>query len=399
MPARLRTPAFFPATRQTALDRLDVFLPEAGRRYQEMRNHDLGPGDRSNVSALSPFVRHRLITEAELVRRVHAVHDASAAYKFTSEVFWRTYFKGYLETRPSIWLRYQQAVRQQTDALKGGRAKAYEAAVEGRTGIDCFDAWNEELVTIGYVHNHARMWYASIWMHTLGLPWTLGADHFYRHLLCGDPASNTLSWRWVAGLHTKGKAYKATASNIARYTDGRFAPGDALKGSAVPMEDDWNGQPGPVPAGERAPDGPVFLLLHEDDLHPESLAALEGLDVVGLAAFQATDHRSPRGAGEMAEAFTAEALADGLARAGEAFGAEGSVVSPDALGDLVTESGAAAVVTPYAPVGPAADVLGGLDLPVPIHRLLRPEDAAAWPYCTKGFFALRKQIPGLMTAY
>ena len=398
MSLRLQTPAFFPATRSTALDRLEAFAPRAGRLYQESRNHDHGPADRSNVSALSPFVRHRLVTEMELVARAQDVHGASGADKFVSEVFWRTYFKGWLETRPSVWARYQETVRSQIDGLKGGLAKAYDEAVSGRTGIDCFDAWNDELTTIGYVHNHARMWYASIWMHTLGLPWALGADHFYRHLLCGDPASNTLSWRWVAGLHTNGKAYKATASNIARYTDGRFRPGDALRGSAVPLEDDWNGRPAPTPSGDTVPDGPVFLLLHEDDLHPESIAALGRAEVVGLAAVQATDRRSPLPTGEMPNAFTAEALADGVARADAAFGLKGTVATPEALPDLVRASGARAVVTPYAPVGPAASLLDDLDLPVPLHRVLRPEDAAAWPHCTKGFFALRKKIPALLVA-
>ena len=50
------------------------------------------------------------------------------------------------------------------------------------------------------MHNHVRMWFASIWIFTLNLPWQLGADFFMQHLLDGDPASNTLSWRWVAGI-------------------------------------------------------------------------------------------------------------------------------------------------------------------------------------------------------
>ena len=399
MPARLQTPAFFPATRQTAMDRLEVFAPRAGRHYQEARNHDLGPANRSNVSALSPFLRHRLLTEREVLGRVHEVHEASAAYKFTSEVFWRTYFKGWLETRPSVWTRYQRDVEQKLGGLKGGLRKAFDEAVEGRTGIDCFDAWNEELTTIGYVHNHARMWYASIWIHTLGLPWSLGADHFYRHLIDGDPASNTLSWRWVAGLHTRGKTYKATASNIRKYTDGRFDPGEALRGPADALDDDWNGQAGPAPEGDETPGGLVFVLLHEDDLHPESHPGLTGAEVVGLAAVKATDRRSPRGAAEMPHAFTNEALEDGLARAGAAYRVRGEVLDAAALADAVRASGAEAVVAPWAPTGPTSEALDALDLPVPLHRLQRPEDTAAWPYCTKGFFALRKQIPTLMAAY
>ena len=58
------------------------------------------------------------------------------------------------------------------------------------------------------------MWFASIWIFTLRLPWELGANFFYDHLLDADPASNTLSWRWVTGLQTQGKIYLATENNI-----------------------------------------------------------------------------------------------------------------------------------------------------------------------------------------
>ena len=109
-------------------------------------------------------------------------------------------------------------------AGRGGAVGRGAGGGGGATGIDCFDAWARELVATGYLHNHARMWFASIWIFTLRLPWELGADFFLRHLIDGDPASNTLSWRWVAGLQTAGKTYLATAENIARFTGGRFAP-------------------------------------------------------------------------------------------------------------------------------------------------------------------------------
>ena len=396
---RLETPAFFPATRETPLARWEVFLPHAGRTYQETRNHDYGPGRRSNTSVLSPFVAHRLITEQELVQDAIAWHGDSGAYKFVSEVYWRTYFKGWLESRPSVWTRYQQKVAGDLDGLKGGGRKAYEEAVAGRTGIDCFDAWAEELVTTGWLHNHARMWFASIWIFTLGLPWSLGADFFYRNLLGGDPASNTLSWRWVAGLHTKGKAYKATASNIKRYTDGRFDPGEALKGPAQPLEDDWNGAAAPAPTGDRPEGGtPTLLVLHEDDLHPESIPALGGLDVVRVVGIQCTARRSPLPPEELPVAFTGEAVSDGLRRAGEAFGAETRFLEDDeTVADAAREAGAAQVATPYAPVGPVQDRLAAEERDgLSVIRVQRDYDREAWPYCTKGFFAVRKQIPGLV---
>jgi deoxyribodipyrimidine photo-lyase len=59
------------------------------------------------------------------------------------------------------------------------------------------------------------MWFASIWIFTLRLPWPLGAAFFQAHLQDHDAASNTLSWRWVAGIQTPGKHYLARAENIA----------------------------------------------------------------------------------------------------------------------------------------------------------------------------------------
>ena len=91
-------------------------------------------------------------------------------------------------------------------AKQSGLRRAFEGAVTGSTGIDGFDDWARELTHTGWLHNHARMWFAFIWIFTLELPWALGADFFLRHLVDGDPASNTLSWRWVAGLYTRAKS-------------------------------------------------------------------------------------------------------------------------------------------------------------------------------------------------
>ncbi len=192
--------SFIPS-RQAGLARLAGFVPAAGRAYANRRNTDYGPDDRGNVSVLSPYLRHRLVTEREVLEAVLARHALSTAEKFVQEVFWRGYFKGHLETRPAIWQRYREALAGQQAAVEGGSgfARAYRRAIEGKTGIDCFDAWVEELLETAYLHNHTRMWFASIWIFTLQLPWELGADFTYRHFVDGDPASNTLSWRWWAG--------------------------------------------------------------------------------------------------------------------------------------------------------------------------------------------------------
>ena len=209
------------ANRAAALCRLDDFVAEAVCRYARMRNVDRGPGAPAHVSQLSPHVRHRLVLQSELIEAALARHGFAKVEKFTQEVFWRSYWKGWLELRPSVWTRYRQALSEQLRAVEGGGfAAAYARACEGRTGIDCFDAWIAELCATGYLHDHARMWFASIWVHTLGLPWELGADLFLHHLLHGDPASNTLSWRWVVGLQTAGNRTAGVRSCYVNRTAG-----------------------------------------------------------------------------------------------------------------------------------------------------------------------------------
>ena len=177
-----------------------------------------------------------------------------------------------------------------------------------------------ELVDTGYLHNHTRMWFASIWIFTLGLPWQLGADFFYRHLLDGDAASNTLSWRWVAGLQTAGKTYLATASNISRYTEGRFSPSGLATSARALVEEPLPSRASIAPA-EPTPSGArVGLLLHEEDLEAASLRAENSWfdsdsRLVAIAGSADPDERSPSGASDAVRRFTASALDDAAIRA------------------------------------------------------------------------------------
>lgn len=90
----------FTASRLAGLDRLTAFLPRAGRDYAVLRNLDLA--GHPHVSTLSPWLRHRLLTEAEVIDATLRAHPRGAE-KFLAEVWWRTYWKGWLELRPGIW--------------------------------------------------------------------------------------------------------------------------------------------------------------------------------------------------------------------------------------------------------------------------------------------------------
>ena len=392
-------------TRAAALARLEAFAPAMGRAYAATRNHDRGPDDRGNVSLLSPHVRHRLVTEQELVSAALARHSASACEKFVQEVFWRSYWKGWLEQRPSVWADYRARVAEGVAALatEGGLRRAYEDAVSGRTGIACFDAWARELVGTGYLHNHARMWFASIWIFTLRLPWTLGADFTYRHFADGDAASNTLSWRWVAGLHTQGKHYLARAANIAEYTGGRFDPRGELDERAPPLEAERPAPAMPLPPPDPAPEGDVALLVTEEDCLPETLP-LGRARVIAAAGAGCTAARSPLPVGAIAERFAAGAIDDALARAGAAFGVSTERLAGfDDVAGWAAATGARTLVTAHAPVGPVAEALAraGPALAargIRLRRLRRAWDSAVWPHATRGFFQVKARIPAILRA-
>ncbi len=406
-------PPLFPATRAEGLRRLHDFLPRAGARYAAERNHDLGPGAHANVSMLSPYLRHRLLTEDEVVRAVLALHGHATAEKFVQEVLWRTYWKGWLQLRPAAWTRYREtlAAARLELAANSGLRQAVQAAEDGRSGIEGFDDWARELVATGYLHNHARMWFASIWIFTLGLPWALGADFFARHLLDADPASNTLGWRWVAGLQTAGKTYLAQADNIARYTGGRFKP-KGLAASCQALTEAPLPRAQPLPPRDAVdPAQPALLLVHGEDLEPQSLLPeglrplriliLTGVDG-GAEATASTPHDSA-GAhwpwGDKAQAFVSAACADLEAR----LAADGHAVSRlskldvDALASAVRDSGAHCVLTPEAPIGPMDDALDQLDPAlvargIALQRLRRDWDSRFWPRAGRGFFAFREHI-------
>ena len=93
----------FPPNRESALSRLEEFLPKAGKQYAEKRNYDFGPDNRDNVSMLSPYLSHRLLTEREVVEAVLSKYKPKEAESFIQEVVWRTYWKGWLEGRPSVY--------------------------------------------------------------------------------------------------------------------------------------------------------------------------------------------------------------------------------------------------------------------------------------------------------
>lgn len=398
-------PTTFPRTRAEALTSWDEFRPRVAL-YAGQRN-GIRPGHRG-VSRLSPAIRQRLVTEYELIESTLAVYPFKRVEKFVQEIIWRRYWKSWLELRPAVWSDYRAEVVRLREGLRGYQARRVAELEEGRSGVEIMDYFARELRETGYLHNHARMWFAGFWIHTERLPWELGADFFYRNLLDADPASNTLSWRWVAGVQTWGRPYLTRLSNLKRFLTPELLsayPGGLDKlddGLAEPARVDAPPFARPVTPDDAddtaLPDdlpARVGVWVHGDDLCVENAAPLAGLrpqDVfAGLGAGLLRDY----GISQPRRDYLRATVWDGVNRAGEHFGAEAVYEEPESLPDALAawakSRGLGAVVAMRPPVGPLLEVVPAVRAAlakedIALHLVWRPEDAATLPFAKSGYF-------------
>ena len=364
----------FPSDRQSALQRLDAFVQSGAAAYARTRNFvQAGHG---NVSRLSAALRHRLLSEEEVVTAVLAVHRFSAVEKFVQEVIWRTYWKGWLEQHPGVWDDYVR--------LASERPPGVPSDVTMKR-------FTEELRATGYLHNHARMWWAAWWCHQHGLPWAAGARFFFDHLLDADAASNTLGWRWVAGLQTPGKAYLARRDNLAKY----WQDHGALEGiedhlrARIPAEtaDRSRSSLPEYPEVPPALEGKVALVGHADDLSFETtpLGAVRPAAVALIDQPGETDSAVKR-------AWRSRAMDDASARWTAHYGKDVSRLPLwDALAAWVGESGCDALVLMAPFVGPDADAWRPVrqtlrDAGFRVVECRRAWDQRLFPAARAGFF-------------
>lgn len=388
--------------RADALRQLAEFIPAAAR-YGWDRNA-VRPGHPA-VSRLSPAIGHRLVSEDEAAAAVLAVQPLVKVEKFVQEIYWRRYWKSWLSLRPGVWADFREALG--TIDQQGG-SEVIERFEQGRSGNSVIDHFANELIETGYLHNHARMWFAAWWVHEARLPWELGAAFFYKHLLDGDPASNTLSWRWVAGLQTPGKTYLARRANLEKYLDRRLL--ESLREGLAAFE---NPTPLIPPDPVRAlvtrpileslaidPTQTTGLWIHEEDLSAET-------SLLGDATFRAIlvtghgggwrDFQFP----PAKQVWLRAALADASYRASAHWQTEAPVYAGDDLvGQLVAWArvhGISQIVSLRPDVGPLGDALPALTLAIEsagIRWVLvdRPRDLVLRPLATGGFFGFWESL-------
>ena len=366
-----------------AQNRLNDFIENNIHEYANKRNFDFGPENRSNISYLSPFISHRLLFEYDIAKKVLSKFPYLKVEKFIQEIFWRTYWKGWLELRPDVWSDYKLSL---DDLDKDDR---YREAIEGRTNIDCFNDWVHELKSKNYLHNHARMWFASIWIFTLGLPWQLGAQFFLEHLYDGDAASNTLSWKWVAGLQTKGKHYIARPDNIQKFTNGRYN-NIKLKTSMPPLTDqkDYFIKDQSFHNFEKKYDSLIVL---DTDLYLDEEMTNK------YSKIYLIENRNDTRVIKLSD--NVSIFKTNLLKSISSHSEKISIMTSDTLESLFKNEQNFDVIYPF--VGENLDYLRILEAShdLNLNILFRKEDTFCWEFSNKGYFNFKKNIPKIISKF
>ena len=373
----------FEASRAKSLNQLDNFVENNLAEYSKLRNFDFGPEKRLNVSCLSPYITHGIISEKEVIQKSLSKFSFSKNEKFIQEVLWRTYWKGWLELRPNVWTDYLLELNKIKNEFQNNQD--YLSAIEGKTNIDCFNEWVKELKENNYLHNHTRMWFASIWIFTLELPWQLGAEFFMKHLYDGDAASNTLGWRWVAGVQTQGKHYLASEWNIKKFTNNRFQ-NIKLNENAPPK------------VSEKS-----YNIVEQNFTNPQNVEEKNLLVFENSLSFEITDFKDKNfkkiylvsnknddrsiKLSEKLLKFKSQLIEDQEQRLKDQS-IDCQIINISEITNIENCCGL------YPTIGENLDFLNTNNLK--IQFLYRNIDQNAWKYCNKGFFNFKKYIPKII---
>ena len=348
--------------------------------YAKYRNFDFGPNNEGSISKLSPFVTHRILLEYDLINDIKSKYKIKNSSKFIEEIFWRVYWRGWMENRPKVWQNFISEKNLDYDH------DLYERAINGNTELDFFNSWVHELKQYNYLHNHTRMWFASTWIFNLGLPWQLGAKFFFKYLFDGDAASNLLSWRWVAGLQTKGKQYLFSSSNLRKFSNNRFNVEKIVnkqifleESNQIPLEDE-------IYENNMDPKSDN-LILFENDLHVATLKNLLPNYKKAYIILLKNRHRKIKLSKSVLK-FKQELVSEFVEQFNNA-----QQIDAHSLEDTFKNINHFDLI--YPGVGENYDFI--VDFKTlknkQIFNLLRDEDLFAWKFAKKGFFKFKENIP------
>jgi deoxyribodipyrimidine photo-lyase len=374
----------FHTSREKALECLDTFINRDIINYSSKRNYDFGPTERKNVSCLSPYISHRLINEYEISKKVLRKYSYQKVEKYIQEIYWRIYWKGWLELRPKVWTDF-------TDDLNIiEETENYHLAINGQTKIECFNDWVKEIKEYNYLHNHTRMWFASIWIFTLGLPWQKGAEFFMKYLLDGDAASNTLSWRWVGGLQTKGKHYLAQSWNISKFLNKQYKNVE-LKKNALSLIDNREYKISPIEI-QKSNSRNDYLIVFENDLSVENLKTQDYKKIYFILLNN--EHRSLKLDSKVLN-YKKKIMNDQLSKIDNNF----ELINENKIEELLESFKNFDIV--YPSIGENMSFLKKIikEKKLIINFITRDEDVFCWNFSNKGYFNFKSNIPKILAKF
>ncbi len=377
----------FEASRASAIERLNFFSDQNLFEYSKLRNFDFGPGNRTNISCLSPYISHGIISELEVIKKSLSKFSFNKNEKFIQEILWRVYWKGWLELRPNVWTDYLNELKKIREEFRDN--SNFKNAIEGNTNIKCFNEWVNELKENNYLHNHARMWFASIWIFTLELPWQLGAEFFMKHLYDGDAAANTLGWRWVAGIQTQGKNYLASEWNIKKFTNNRFN-NIKLKENAPPKISDKTYYSSKFEFNNPKNLEERNLFIFENNLSFE-ISDFSNQKFKKIILISNKNENRTIKLSEKVIKFKSQLIRDQKKRL-EEKSIKCEIIDLSELKSIEENSYGL-----YPSVGENLDYINSNMLK--IEFLYRKLDQFSWQYCNKGFFNFKNYIPKIITTF
>ena len=194
----MNTPTYHRALQ--VLDGIDPSKYAAERNYLE------------KSTRLSAYITRGILTLPQIKAHLLLKFTANQCYKLIFELAWREYWQREWRVRGDaiFWDIKRSQENVESELLPS-------AILSASTTVEVLDAGIRQLYETGYVHNHMRMWLSGLICNIAHTHWRYPADWMYYHLLDGDPASNDLSWQWVAGTFSS-KTYLPAQENINKYS-------------------------------------------------------------------------------------------------------------------------------------------------------------------------------------
>ena len=179
-------------------------------QYRATRNFGNGA-----ITQLSPYISRGAISTSSIFEHLKTLglqwFDIEG---LVQQLAWRDYFQ-------NVWKVEKDGIfsdlKQPQENVESTGIPT--AILKGETGIQILDEAVKTLYETGYLHNHLRMYLASICCNIAHCHWSEPAKWLYSNLLDGDLASNHLSWQWVAGSFSN-KKYFANQDNLNKYFGG-----------------------------------------------------------------------------------------------------------------------------------------------------------------------------------